>query len=118
MRSFQTCYAKPGVTAGNTKRARAMRKSLMQSRWSKLIPLAGVLALMTVNASAQTLPPINLLRGAEKPPLTPEEQENQKKLDDAYKSATKKIPERAGQNDPWATVRPTPADPSAKKKKQ
>ena len=93
-------------------------KRLMQSRWSKLIPLAGALALMTANASAQTLPPINLLQGEQKPPLTPEEQERQKKLDDAYKSATKKIPEQTGQNDPWATVRPTAPDPSPKKKKQ
>ena len=34
---------------------RAIRKKLMQSRWGKLIPLAGALALMTANASAQAV---------------------------------------------------------------
>jgi hypothetical protein len=96
---------------------RAMRKKLMQSGWSKLIPLAGALALMTANASAQTLPPINLLQGEQKRPLTPEEQERQKQLDDAYKAAAKKIPEQKA-NDPWAYVRPAPTVPASKKKQK
>src|SRR5262245_54872534 len=57
-----------------------MRKRLPKSKSSKLIPLAGALALITANASARTLPPINLLQGEQKRPLTPEEQERQKQL--------------------------------------
>jgi hypothetical protein len=47
---------------------------------------------MTANASAQGMPPINLLGAEQKRPLTPKEQEQQKKLDDDYKAATNKIP--------------------------
>jgi hypothetical protein len=94
-----------------------MRKRLPESKSSKLIPLAGALALITANASAQTLPPINLLQGEQKRPLTPEEQERQKQLDDSYKAAAKKIPEQKA-NDPWADVRPTPTAPASRKKQQ
>jgi hypothetical protein len=88
---------------GRERVMRTIRKKLMQSRWGRLIPLAGALALMTANASAQTLPKINLLGGDQKRPLTPEEQEQQKKLDDNYKAATNKIPNQKA-NDPWADV--------------
>jgi hypothetical protein len=50
-----------------------------------------------------------------KRPLTQEEIEKQKALDDAYKAATNKIPDQRS-NDPWATVRPTGSTPAAKKK--
>jgi hypothetical protein len=97
---------------------RAIRKKLMQSTGSRLIWLAGALALMTANASAQSLPPINLLQlQREQKHLTPEEQEQQKKLDDAYKTATKKIPDQKT-NDPWADVRQTPTVPAPKKKQK
>jgi hypothetical protein len=90
-------------------------KKLMQSRGSRLIWLAGALALMTANASAQSLPPINLLQlQREQKHLTPEEQEQQKKLDDSYKAATKKIPDQKAA-DPWADVRQA-ADRSCPKK--
>jgi hypothetical protein len=83
---------------------------------------------MTANASAQGLPPINLLGGEQKRPLTPEEQERQKQLDADYKAANSKIPTQKAP-DPWADVRQTPAgsgpkasastqDASAQKKKQ
>ena len=86
----------------------------MQSRW-RLIRLTGALALITANASAQSLPPINLLQlQREQKHLTPEEQEQQSKLDDAYKAATKKIPEKRA-NDPWADVRQTPTVPAKQK---
>jgi hypothetical protein len=96
-----------------------MRKRLTQSRWRKRVPLAGALALvLTANASAQTLPPINLLQGEQKRPLTPEEKERQKQIDNDYRSATNKIPEQKA-NDPWAAIRPTPTVPApATKKKQ
>ena len=92
-----------------------MRKRLTQSRWGRLIPLAGVLALMTAYASAQGMPPISL-RPNERT-LTPEERERQKQIDDDYKAATKKIPEQKA-NDPWAAIRPTPTAPAPKKKQQ
>ena len=62
----------------------AIRKKLMQPRGGRLIWLAGALALMTANAYAQSLPPINLLQ-LQQPQkhLTLEEQEQQDKLDDA-----------------------------------
>ena len=96
----------------------ALRKKLMQPRGGRLIWLAGALALMTANASAQSLPPINLLQlQRDQKHLTPEEQEQQKKLDDAYKAATKKIPDQRA-HDPWADVRETStvADPKKKQK--
>jgi hypothetical protein len=52
-----------------------------------------------------------------KRPLTPEEQERQKQLDNDYKAATKKIPEQKAY-DPWADVRPTPTVPAPKKKQK
>jgi hypothetical protein len=97
---------------------RAARKRLTQA-WGTLIPLAATLAMLTGSAFAQSNPfmPKMSLGGEEKKPLTPEEQEKQKQLDDAYRAATKKIPNQAS-NDPWATVRPAPAAPAAKKKPQ
>ena len=94
-----------------------MRKRLTQSRWSKLIALAGAPALLTTSASAQMPMPSFSLQGDKKRPLTPEEQERQKQLDNDYKAATKKIPEQKA-NDPWADVRPTPTVPAPKKKQK
>ena len=91
-----------------------MRKRLTQSRWGRLIPLAGMLAPMTAYASAQGMPPINLLGGQQKPPLTPEEQERQKQIDNDYKAATSKVPDQKA-NDAWAAIRPAPSTPSPKK---
>jgi len=48
--------------------------------------------------------------------LTPEEREQQKKLDDDYKAATKKVPDQKA-IDPWGDIRPTQT-PAAKKKQQ
>jgi hypothetical protein len=72
---------------------------------------------MTANASAQGMPPINLLGAQQKRPLTPEEQERQKEIDDNYKAAAKKIPDQKG-SDPWGDVRATPAVPAPKKKQK
>jgi hypothetical protein len=93
-----------------------MPKRLTQSRWSKLIPLAGALALLSTSASAQMPMPSYSMQG-EKPPLTPEEQERQKKLDDDYKAAKKKIPNQKA-IDPWGDVRTTQTAPAPKKKQQ
>ena len=89
-----------------------MRKRLTQSRWGRLIPLAGVLALMTAEASAQGMPPISL-RPNERT-LTPEERERQKQIDNDYKAATSKVPDQKA-NDAWAAIRPAPSTPSPKK---
>jgi hypothetical protein len=76
--------------------------------------LAGaILALFTGVASAQMpMPGVHL--NDEPKQLTPQEREKQKALDDAYKAATKKIPEKKASNDPWGSVRPNPSNPPAK----
>ena len=85
---------------------RAVRKRPAQCRWGRLIPLAGVLVIIVSNASAQVSEPN--VSPWQKKTLTPSEQrERQKKLDDAYKAVTKKIPDQKS-NDPWATIRPAP----------
>jgi hypothetical protein len=60
------------------------------------------------------MPPINLLGEEQKRPLTPEEKKQQKKLDDNYKAAAKKIPDQKA-GDPWADVRATLAVSRTKK---
>jgi len=92
-------------------------KKLTQSGWSKFLLLAVALALLTGTASAQNplMPGISLGK-EQKRKLTPEEQEQQKQLDQDYKAATKKVPDQKA-TDPWASVRPTPTVP-AKKKQQ
>ena len=52
----------------------------------------------------------------DKRPLTQDEVDRQRALDNAYKNATNKIPEQKS-TDPWGNVRTTaPAAPAAKKK--
>ena len=87
----------------------------MRKRWTRIVPLVGVLALMTAYAFAQGMPPISL-RPNERT-LTPEERERQKQIDDDYKAANKKVPDQKAK-DPWADVRsgPTVTDPNKKQK--
>ena len=92
-------------------------KKLTQSRWSKFLLLAVALALLTGNASAQS-PLTGISLGDQKRPLTPEEQERQKRIDNDYKAATKKTPDQKAAADPWASVRPEPTVPAPKKKQQ
>jgi hypothetical protein len=95
-----------------------MKKRSTQSRWSRLIPLAGALVLMVSDASAQMLMPNVSPWQPDQKRLTPaEERERQKRLDDEYKAAAKKIPDQKA-NDPWAIVRPTPTIPDPKTKQQ
>jgi hypothetical protein len=75
---------------------------------------AAALVLTATSAPAQLTPKLSL-QGDQKPPPTSEEVERQKRLDAEYKAATKKIPDQKVA-DPWANVRPAPAD--AKKKQQ
>ena len=83
------------------------------------IPAAVGVALLTGAAYAQSpLTPSFSLGGDHKRKLTPEEQEKQNELDNAYKSATNKIPDKKTGNDPWADVRPSAPAPALKKKQQ
>jgi hypothetical protein len=90
----------------NSHHRRGDEEDTRQSRWSRLIPLAGALALMTTYASAQGSP--TRLRGGQHI-LTPEE----KQIDNDYKAATSKIPDQKP-NDPWGAIRPAPSTPSPK----
>ena len=45
----------------------------------------------------------------DKPPPSKEEQERQKAVDDAYKSAIEKLPDKKKSADPWEGVRLAPA---------
>jgi len=80
-----------------------------------------ILVLTAVSASAQGVSVDNGMMGfspfkqADKPRPTQEDVEKQQRLDDAYKSATNKIPDQKS-NDPWAVVRPSGPAPTAKKK--
>ena len=51
----------------------------------------------------------------QKRPLTQDEIDKQRALDNAYKAATNKIPEQKS-NDPWGGVRTNAPAPAAKKK--
>ena len=78
--------------------------------------LAAAFALPPASALAQDggIPmPKFSLGGEQKRKLTPEEEEQQKKIDADYKAATRKIPDQKA-NDPWADVRQAPAGPGQK----
>ncbi len=74
--------------------------------------LAAAFALPPASAWAQDgggLPlPKFTIGGEQKRKLTPEEEEQQKKVDADYKAATRKIPDQKTA-DPWADVRQAPA---------
>jgi hypothetical protein len=73
----------------------------------KLILAGSVIALVTGPAAAQMpMPSMSLHNGPKQ--LTPEEQAKQKAIDDAYKAATQKIPDKQVANDPWGNVRSLP----------
>ena len=116
--SFQSCYDNQRHWWEMKRDTSVMRNRLTQSRWSRLIPLTGALALLATSAFAQMPTPGLSLQGENKS-LTPEELERQKKLDDDYKAATTKIPNQKQKADPWADVRSaTPTAPAPKKKLQ
>jgi hypothetical protein len=85
--------------------------------------LAGTLLGLVPGVAGAQLMPSWHLGGEDKPRMTQDEYDRQQALDKAYKSATKKIPDKTV-NDPWATVRPpaanspgTPQDKQASKTK-
>ena len=80
----------------------------------KIAHAGSIIALLTGAASAQIKTPgINL--APQDRQLTPEEKEKQKAIEDAYKSAIGKIPEKKTPVDPWGAVRSNPS-PSPKPK--
>ena len=80
----------------------------------RLIGAAAVAAALSGAAWAQfPMPSVNLEQGAR--PRSPQEVEHDRAIDNAYQSATKKIPDQTAPNDPWATVRPAPTVPAKKK---
>jgi hypothetical protein len=81
----------------------------------KILHTGAIIALLTGVASAQMLPSINL--GSQDRPMTPEEKEKQKAIEDAYKSAIRKIPEQKPV-DPWGAVRQNPSPASKSKQGQ
>jgi hypothetical protein len=68
-----------------------------------------IVILLTTNALAQlsTGLPLETER-----PLTQEEREKRKEVDDAYKSAINKLPDKKKPADPWGDMRSSPANSS------
>ena len=87
---------------------------MMRGMVWKLIQAGAIIACLSGAASAQVM--FSPFKAQEnKRPPTQEEIDRQRALDNAYKSATTKIPEKKV-DDPWATVRPTPpVSPQGKK---
>jgi len=71
----------------------------------KLVCAGALIVLLTGTALAQFTPSIPLGSMMEKPPPTPEELARQKAIDNAYRSATKKIPDKKPAADPWGDLR-------------
>lgn len=76
---------------------------------------AGVMVILsTASALAQLrMPGIDL--SGDHPQLTKEEQEKRKAVDDAYKSAINKLPDKKKPADPWGDIR-SPATNSPKQR--
>ena len=87
----------------------------MLSKFALAAVLGAAVVLPAGAAYAQFPMPSISLQGEPKRKLTPEEQEKQKKLDDAYQSATNKIPDKKTTSDPWGTVRSSPSTASKSK---
>jgi len=83
--------------------------SIKDTLW-KIVHAGAVIAFLTGGASAQLpMPGINLSPERQ---MTPEEQEKQRTIENAYKSAIDKIPDKKAPSDPWGSVR----SPSSKPK--
>jgi len=65
-----------------------------------------IIAVLSGPAFAQQLlPGINLY--SEGRPLTPDEQEKRKSIDNAYRSTMQKLPDKKKSSDPWDNLRST-----------
>ena len=66
--------------------------------------IAIIIAALTGSASAQQfMPGINL--DADKRPLSPEEKEKRKAIDEAYRSTIEKLPDQKKPADAWGNIR-------------
>jgi hypothetical protein len=95
-----------------------MRKTLriLASAGATLLLLTAVAAAQGVTMGENGVG-FSPFKQQDKKPLTQDEIDKQRKLDDAYKAATNKIPDQKA-NDPWAVVRPSNPTPAPKKKTQ
>jgi hypothetical protein len=85
---------------------------LIKDMLRKIVHAGAIIALLTGAASAQMpMPGINLSPDRQ---MTPEEKEKQRVIENAYKSAIEKIPDKKPPTDPWGAVRST--TPSSKPK--
>lgn len=92
----------------------AMDKSRKTLR--KLLYAAAFTAVLTGTAAAQMpAPSFSLEKEHHK---SPEQIAHDKAIDQAYRAAAKKIPDKNVVNDPWANVRPAPAKMPEKKKQE
>jgi hypothetical protein len=78
----------------------------------KIFRAAALVLLLTGPAYAQSLPDINIIPDAKS--RTPEEIEQDKIRDKAYRETLKKIPDGKASSDPWGDVRSTDAPKAAK----
>jgi hypothetical protein len=91
-----------------------MRGTRSTDMLRKALYAGALLVLLTGSASAQiSVPGIKLNNSG--PQWTPEEQEKQQRIEDAYKRTMEKIPDQK-KSDPWGGVRQNPT--SASKSKQ
>jgi hypothetical protein len=104
---------------GDVSQTRVTGSDRAAAKWLRTplgLLLAAALVLPAASASAQEsggggggIPmPKFTIGGDHKRKLTPEEEEQQKRIDADYKAATKKIPDQKAP-DPWADVRQAPA---------
>jgi len=78
----------------------------------KIFRAAALILLLTGPAYAQSLPDINIIPEARS--KTPEEIEQDKVKDKAYRESLKKIPDAKASSDPWGDVRSTDTPKAAK----
>lgn len=78
----------------------------------KVLRTAALIALLTGPAYAQALPDINIIPEARS--KTPDEIEQDKANDKAYRDSLRKIPDAKASSDPWGTVRSADAPKPAK----
>jgi hypothetical protein len=78
----------------------------------KIFRAAALFLLLTGPAYAQSLPDINIIPEARS--KTPEEIEQEKVRDKAYRESLKKIPDAKASSDPWGDVRGNDAPKAAK----
>jgi hypothetical protein len=78
----------------------------------KIFRAAALIALLGGPAYAQSLPDINIIPEARS--KTPEEIEQDKANEKAYKESLRKIPDAKASSDPWGNVRSTDAPKPAK----